>query len=142
VAIVYKASLYRWAEEAVRAAYHDHIKPFSTDRITYYATPTESTPDYAAVAGLTGTYATYYARCGAGGSSYLWTTDELTALSQSPIENGDLDDYLRLEPGTCYSRFDCIDDGEGYYYDDDKGQRLDCGWAVGRVYPEAEYGPL
>ena len=77
MAIIYKASLYRWAEEAVRAAYHDHEKPYSTDRSTYYATETESTPDYAAVAGKTGTYATYYARCGTGGSSYLWTTDDI-----------------------------------------------------------------
>jgi len=138
VAIIYKASLYRTAEEAVRAAYEDFVPEYSTDRITYYATPTESTPDYAAEHDptLTGTYATYYARCGTGGSSFLWTTDEDNI---SPV---DVDDYLRLEPGTCYSRFDCIDDGEGYYYDDELGQRLDCGWAVGREWPEAEYGPL
>lgn len=75
------------------------------------------------------TYAEYYYRCGAGSDDWLWTSGKGTGE--------DLEDYLRLS--TCYTRFDCVDVNEGYYYEDHK---LECGWGISREWPEAIMGPL
>ena len=112
----------------MRYAYHEWVPP-STES-SYTATPTPSTISY------DDTYAEYYARCDGGNPDWLWTS------TRAPNSESDLDDYLRLS--TCYSQYDCIDDGEGYYYEPEGSDspRLACGWAVGREWPDAEYGPL
>ena len=68
-----------------------------------------------------------------------WLCDSTTADGGDLCGSSDEADSMPLGAKGCFRSEDCWDEGEGYYYyyGNEDGARLACGWAYNRAWPTA-----